>query len=136
MWAQIINAVLGLFLMAAPGLFSLEQPASDNFHIFGPVITTFAVISWWEATRGVRLWNLAPGAWLVVSPIFLNYNSGLAAILAIGVGVGVATLSFVRGPRKNRFGGGWSAIFSSNPPHEREAFAGRQPDSASDMPSE
>ena len=121
MIAQVINALLGIFLMVAPGLFGLEQPASDNFHIFGPVIASFSVISWWEATRGVRLWNVPMGAWLIVSPLFLSYASTTATIVAVGVGIAVVGLAFVEGKTKKRYGGGWSAIWRKDTLHHQEA---------------
>lgn len=123
MIAQIINALLGVFLMAAPGIFSLQQPAADNFHIFGPVITTFAVVAWWEATRTVRLWNVPLGVWLVVSPIFLSYGDTTAIIVAFAVGAAVAGLSFIEGKREKRYGGGWTALWRDDTLHHREAAA-------------
>ena len=121
MIAQIINALLGVFLMAAPGIFGLGQSASDNFHIFGPVIATFSVISCWEATRVVRLWNVPLGAWLIVSPLILSYGSTTATVLAIGVGAAVAGLAFVQGKTEKRYGGGWTAVWRENTLHHREA---------------
>lgn len=123
MVAQIINALLGIFLIAAPGLFGLGPTASDNFQIFGPVITTFAVISWWEATRTVRLWNVPIGAWLVASPIFLDYGSGTATVLAVVAGAAVVGLAFVKGKVEKRYGGGWAALRGENPPHLQEVRA-------------
>ena len=121
MWAQIINALLGIFLMAAPSLFGLGPTASDNFHILGPVITTFAVVSWWEATRSVRLWNVPLGAWLIVSPILLRYDSSIGIATTVAVGLAVVAFSFVRGKRKNRFGGGWKALWRRGAVHEQKA---------------
>ena len=123
MIAQIINALLGVFLMAAPGIFGLGTTASDNFQIFGPVITTFAVVSWWEATRTVRLWNVPIGGWLIFSPIFLDYGSGTAVAVAIAVGIAVAALAFIEGKVEKRYGGGWSALRKKNPRHRQEALA-------------
>lgn len=123
MVAQIINALLGVFLMAAPGLLGLGPTASDNFQIFGPVITTFAVVSWWEATRTVRLWNVPIGAWLVISPIFLDYGRGSAVAVAIIVGAAVIGLAFVKGKVEKQYGGGWAALRGENPPHQQEALA-------------
>lgn len=123
MWAQIINALLGIFLMAAPDLFGLGGTASDNFHIFGPVITTFAVVSWWEATRSTRLWNAPLGVWLTISPIFLGYESGTGIFIAVAAGLAVTALSFVRGKIEKRYGGGWKALWRRGTLHENEELA-------------
>lgn len=122
-WAQVITACLGIFLMAAPGVFDLRQPAADQFHIFGPMITTFAVVSWWEATRRVCTWNTPIGAWLLISPIFLDYASSTSIYLAIGTGIAVGVLSRIKGRTGKRYGGGWRALWRSNTLHEQEALA-------------
>lgn len=120
MWAQVVNAVLGLWLMAAPAVLDYGVPAQTNDRIVGPVIATFAIVAWWEATRVVRLWNLPVGLWLIVAPWILGYGT-LPALNSLGVGVLVMGLACVRGTVEGTFGGGWSALWRSNTIHEQEA---------------
>lgn len=120
MWAQVINAVLGLWLMVAPAVLNTDKTIADNDHIVGPIIATFAVISWWESTRVVRLYNIPFSLWLIVAPWVLGYEHTLATVNDMAVGVLVTLLAFVKGRVEERFGGGWSAIWEEDPPHARE----------------
>lgn len=120
MWAQVVNAGLGLWLMAAPAVLDYGVPAQTNDRIVGPVIATFAIVAWWEATRAVRLWNLPVGVWLVLAPWVLGYGT-LPTLNSLGVGVLVMGLACVRGTVEGTFGGGWSALWGSNTLHEQEA---------------
>lgn len=121
MWAQVINALLGIWLMASPGIFGFEGTIADNDHIVGPVIASFAIISWWETTRTVRLYNLVPAVWLIIAPWVLGYENTTAVINDMAVGVLVISLAMVKGKIEGTFGGGWKAIWNSDTLHEREA---------------
>lgn len=121
MWAQIINAILGVWLVAAPAVLGYEGIAADNDHIVGPVIASFAVISWWESTRVVKLYNIPLGAWLLLAPWVLGYDNSSSIINDMLVGALVLSLSFVKGKVTETFGGGWSAIWKSDTLHAQEA---------------
>lgn len=120
MWAQVLNAGLGLWLMVAPAVLDYGAPAETNDRIIGPVIATFAVVAWWEATRSMRWWNLPLGGWLLVAPWLLGYAMA-PTINSLVVGLLVSGLAFVQGTVEGRYGGGWSALWQTNPLHEREA---------------
>ena len=114
MWAQLLNAILGLWLMAAPGVLGYGGLAADNDHVIGPIIATCAIIALWEASRGMRWANLPLGLWLVAAPWIFNYLE-LAAILNSALaGALIASLSSVRGRIKGRYGGGWQALVLSD----------------------
>lgn len=104
--------------------FGFSKAAADNDHIIGPVIATFAIISWWESTRVVRTYNIPLGAWLLLAPWILNYDSTIAIVNNMGVGLLVILLSLVKGKVAQRFGGGWSAAWKSDTLHQREAQKG------------
>ncbi|MBF9253969.1 SPW repeat protein [Pontibacter sp. 172403-2] len=125
MWAQIINAILGIWLMVSPAILASDKTVANNDHIIGPLIAAFAVISWWEATRVVRLYNLLPAAWLLLAPWVLGYSDTTAILNDMAVGLLVIILCFVKGKVDARFGGGWSAIWGKDPIHAQEAA--RQP---------
>ena len=57
MWARVVMAILGLWMMVAPDLLKFEDNVADNAHIAGPLILSLSIISLWEATRNVRLLN-------------------------------------------------------------------------------
>lgn len=123
MWAQIINACLGIWLMASSAVLSYTsvKTIADNEHIVGPIIAAFAIISWWEATRVVRLYNIPLAVWLLLAPWVLNYDHTLATANSMLVGALVLGLSFVKGKIEDSYGGGWAALFNSDSTHAREA---------------
>ena len=125
MWAQVINAILGIWLMAAPGIFGFSKTMADNDHIVGPVIATFAIIAFWECTRVVRTYNIPLGAWLLLAPWVLGYDNTIAIVNDMVVGGLVIGFSLVKGKIEQRYGGGWSAIWKSNALHQKEAKAQR-----------
>lgn len=114
MWAQIINTILGLWIMIAPGILGYSSIAADNGHIVGPIIVTFSIVSLWEATRSVRKFNYPFAIWLLVAPWILGYSETSAIISDMAVGVLVIILSSVQGKIENSYGGGWSVLWKDN----------------------
>ena len=117
MWAQILNILLGLWLMVAPYILGYGPAASDNGHIVGPTITTFSVIALWEATDGIRKWNYPFAFWLLLSPWILGYDNMLATGCDMLVGILVIIFSSVSQKIENRYGGGWASLWKKNPEH-------------------
>jgi hypothetical protein len=110
MWAQAINVVLGLWLMAAADVLDYGRPAATSDRVAGPLIATFATVALWQATRNVRRANLPFGAWLIIAPLVLSYGWS-AAVNSVIVGAAVIGLSLVRGRITHRYGGGWVTAF-------------------------
>lgn len=121
MWAQVVNAVLGIWLMAAPRLLGYGNPAADNAYIFGPVAATFAIVACWEATRGVRWGNLPVGLWLMAAPWVLGFDTGAAIWNSVTTGTLLVVFSFVRGKVEKHYGGGWTALWNSRKLHDGES---------------
>lgn len=114
MWAQFINAALGIWLMVAPALFGFEKKIADNDHITGPIIATFAITALFENTRNVRKWNWLPGAWLLAAPWLMGYEAWLPTLNDMLTGVLVIGFSFVKGKTRHKIGGGWSSLWKEN----------------------
>lgn len=112
MWAQAINVLLGIWLMAAPTTLGYSGLAANSDHIVGPLVATFACIALWEVTRALRWLNLPLGLWQVVAPWLFDYPTA-AAINGTIVGIAVAALTCIRGRLHHRFGGGWSALWKA-----------------------
>ena len=112
-WPRIVNALLGLWLIASPSLFDYAATtASKNQRVVGPLVVMFATIALWEATRPLRWINLPLGLWLIVSPFVLGLlDRADATAIAIVTGIAIVGLSLVRGPIHERFDGGWSALW-------------------------
>lgn len=117
MAARVVNMLLGIGLLAAPDLLGYEGPARVNHLIVGPIAASIAVMAMSEVLRELRWLNLALGAWLVFSPLLIPHDR-----LALGVGVisgmAMTALAIVRGPVRERLGGGWRAVVE--PHDERE----------------
>ena len=121
----IINTILGLFLMVAPAFFSFSKVASNNTYVVAPLIITFAITAIWEVNRSTRYFNIVAGAWLVIAPFVLDYQSSVEIWTTILSGAIIAALSLVRGEIKGKYGGGWRSLFQSNPPHLHQADESR-----------
>lgn len=121
MWAKVINTILGLWLMVAPGLLGYGGAAADNGFIVGPIIATFSIIAFWEATDAVHKWNYPFALWLLLAPWVLGYDATSAIVSDMVTGVLVLILSSVRQKLKYRFGGGWTSLGQDNPDHMRSS---------------
>ncbi|QDV33418.1 SPW repeat domain-containing protein [Tautonia plasticadhaerens] len=113
MWAQVINTAIGIWLMAAPAVLGYGGAAALNDRIAGPIVATFAAVAVTEATRGARLVNLPIGLWMVVAPWALG---GPTTAVLNGMVVGGLLVGFasIRGRIRERFGGGWVALFRAD----------------------
>lgn len=110
MWARVVSVLLGLWLMVAPAALTVNNAASDNFRIVGPLVVSVSVIAIWGVTRGLRWANVPLGAWLLLAPWLFHFGTA-ALVTSLAVGVLLIALAFVRGEVKEKFGGGWSALF-------------------------
>jgi hypothetical protein len=119
--ARILSTIAGLWLMAAPYALDVDKIATDNDHIIGPVIASFAIISFSQCTTAALKFNLLPGIWLLLSPWVLGYENNYAIMNDMATGVFVIIFSLGKIKVTNRFGGGWKAIWKSGSLHETEA---------------
>ena len=109
-WARLLNAAVGIWLMAAPAVLGYGAPAATNDRLVGPIAASFAIIALWEVTRPVRRVNLGLGVWLIAAPLVLGYGT-LPAVNSVIVGVLLTGLSLVRGEVTGQFGGGWRTVW-------------------------
>lgn len=121
MWAQILNTLIGLWLMIAPSVLNYNDSGTDSCHIVGPIIVTFAFIAFWEATRVVGKWNIPLGLWFIAAPWVLGYEEILPIANDMICGVLVVAFGLVKGKITGSYGGGWQSLWQSNSLHEREA---------------
>lgn len=120
MWAQLINTILGIWLMAAPAILDYGGHARTNHHIVGPLAVSCGVIALWEVTRPLRWGNLALGLWLLVSA-WVVASPWVVVLSSSLVGVLLSAFGFVGGGVDwRRYGGGWSVLWQAIPPSPRE----------------
>jgi hypothetical protein len=110
MWPHFLTAVIGVWLLASPGILGYTGSAQVNNQIVGAWIATFGLIAMAESVRAVRWANVVLGAWLICAPFMLEYADE-RAIGSIAMGLGTIALSCIRGTLSNRFGGGWSVLW-------------------------
>src|SRR5688500_7976224 len=78
MWARMISAVIGIWLMTAPAVLDYGGAARTTDRIVGPLVASIAVIAVWEVLRPAR-WAVLPlAAALVIAPWMLGYDAPLA----------------------------------------------------------
>ena len=119
MWAAIVNAIIGLFVMIAPALFQFNKSAANHYHIAGPIVVTFAVVSLWEVNHAAHYFNILPGLWLIIAPFLFHFSSSTATWMAVLCGVLIILLSLVKRKMKGKYGGGWRSLLQHNPLHMR-----------------
>jgi general stress protein CsbA len=115
-WAQIINAFLGVWLMASPTVFGYAGAARINDVVVGPLAATFAIIALWEVTRTVGKANVVLGVWLVLASWVLGYENVFATVNQFVVGLIMAALAMTRANAHGKFGGGWRSLVRSRTP--------------------
>ena len=111
MWAQCVNALLGLWLIVAPAF--LGAGGATSGRIAGPLILASALTAAWEPTRPLRWLTLLGGIWLFVGPWFIGLT-GLPLLNSLVVGLAIVALALVGAPyRPWRYGGGWGRVFGA-----------------------
>ena len=110
MGAAIAHIILGLWLMIAPAILNMNKQASDNNHIAGPLIITFAIVALWEINRNAIRINILVALWVLISVFIFDY-SGIPLFSNLSAAFLVIILSFVKRKRTQRYGGGWRELF-------------------------
>jgi hypothetical protein len=111
MWWQIIAALIGLGLMAAPGVLGLPETTGVLVNILAPISAAFAIIAISEVTRGVRWASALAAAALAIGVIVLGAPMPELALVA-GAAVVMAVLVTRGGRTSGSFGGGWRTLLS------------------------
>ena len=114
MWARFINIAVGIWVMAAPTVLQVDSNgASNNNHITGPIIVTFATIAINEATRPCRWIVFVAGLWLVFAPFVIGHWSSepMGAGSDIASGCVCMVFALVRGKIEGKYAGGWSMLW-------------------------
>lgn len=110
MWAQLVSAGIGVWLMAAPTVLDYSSTAAVLARIVGPTAAAVSIIALWEASRGARWLNFVLGAALVASAVVLGHGIG-GRLNDLAAGVALALLTLVKKEPEHRIGGGWRALW-------------------------
>lgn len=103
-WTLLIQAALGIWLMAAPYL--VGEPgsaAADSSVLAGALVTTVAGVAVAEVTRVARFLNIPLAVWIAVAPWLLGAPLP-AGISAVVVALVLLVTSLPRGAIRERYG--------------------------------
>ena len=117
MWAPIVCALAGLWLMVSPSVLDYGDPARTNDWIVGPIVASLGVISVSQVTRGLR-WGILPlGVWQLLAPWLLGLDT-TATLNALLTGLLLLACAPLGGKIDQRFGGGWRSLLPGRMPDE------------------
>lgn len=103
-WTLAVAAVLGIFLMATPGIFGVQKPAADVYHLGGALIVVASVLAVGEPLRLIRYLSVPLGLAVAALPWFMDGAPVVVQILGVVAGLAAAALSIPRGPKKECYG--------------------------------
>lgn len=103
-WALYLSAILGAWMMAAPGVLGSQGRFADNNHLVGALIVTASMIALAEVGRPVRWVNVLFGAWLLIGSWFLDSASTTAHLNTAIAGALLIPLSFPLGKVRDSYG--------------------------------
>jgi hypothetical protein len=105
-WTLTASTILGIWLMAAPGVFGvpIKALAADINHMGGALIVVVAVICMGEVVRAGRYLNVLLGLGVAIWPWFVQDSTLALNISSAVTGVIVAALSIPRGPKTETYG--------------------------------
>ncbi len=101
-WTLALSAVIGIWLMAAPGVFDVTGRSADIQHLGGALIVTTSVIAMGEPVRALRFLNVLLGLAVAIGPILFAASPGTGQSLVAGLVVVV--LALPRGPQREHYG--------------------------------
>lgn len=96
--------------MAAPAVLGYGGAASATHRLIGPIAAGLAFIAVWGHLRPLRWANLPLGGMLLVVPWPFAFGEA-ATLTSLVVGLILITLALIRGPVRERFGGGWTMLW-------------------------
>ncbi len=73
MWSQILNALIGIWLIVALTILHYSLSGTTSCRIVGPILATFSIVACWEVTRAVGKVAILLGLWLLAAPWILGY---------------------------------------------------------------
>ncbi len=119
MWARIICALLGGWLMAAPDVLGYTKvaAAANNDHAVGAIVVGASIVAVWRVVRPLRWVGLLAGAWLVAAPwVLMRWYGWTPTLEDLGVGIALVALALLGGKTEKSFGGGWLALLQRRAP--------------------
>jgi hypothetical protein len=102
-WTLVASTVVGIWLMAAPGVVDVTGVASNVLTLGGSLVVTVSVIAMGEPVRLVRWCNVLLGPAIGIG-CWVADAEAVVIVQALFAGLSVAVLAVPRGPKKERYG--------------------------------
>lgn len=111
MWARLLAAALGGWLIASPAVLGYSGAAEFNARAVGPIVVGASLVAAWQLMRPLRWVEAVVGAWLLVVPwILFKWYGATATVNSLAVGLMLVGLAFLGGKTTKNFGGGWVSV--------------------------
>jgi uncharacterized membrane protein len=110
---QVIVALTGLYLMAAPAIWGYAGAPEKIDRFIGPLVASFATMAVWEVLRNLRWLNVALAlvlAALAVSPWPWTHPADAMTSDLIAAAL-IVVLTLIPYPAYQRYGGGWQRLW-------------------------
>ncbi|PSP69536.1 hypothetical protein BRC80_11100 [Halobacteriales archaeon QH_9_66_26] len=118
-WTQFLCALLGLWLMVAPAVLGYDEPLSTVHRIIGPMVAAVGIVALWGHLHALSRWLHPPlGVLLVIVPPLLGVLGirieTVALVNSLVVGPALLVLGVLGGRVTERYGGGWSSLWTGD----------------------
>lgn len=108
--AQILSAALGGWLLADPTTLGEPNAGLINDRVVGPLVILIGLTAAHQVLRPLRWLNALMGLWMLIAPWAVGYPWA-AMLNATAVGALLLVLGLIRGRIRERYGGGWAALW-------------------------
>lgn len=113
MKAQIVNTILGIWLMFAPAVLGHSGATLAKFdRAVGPAVAAISFVAVAQISRSVRWLTIPAALVLVIAPWFLEAPTA-AKVNSAAVAVVMMVLAPLGKPDQRRYGNGWTTLFRS-----------------------
>ena len=110
-WNLLVIVVLGVWLMAAPGVFQTQGQVANSDQVLGALVITVTMIALAEVGRAVRFINIVLALGVIVLPLLLGGGTLASGLNDLIVGVLIIGLSIPPGKIKNTYGS-WNPLIN------------------------
>jgi len=108
-WNLVISVILGIWLMAAPGVFQISGTLANSDQVLGALVVTVAVIALAEVARAARFINIVLALFVIVLPWLIGGGTLASGLNDLIVGLLIIGLSIPPGKIKNTYGN-WNPL--------------------------
>jgi len=110
-WNLLVIVVLGVWLMAAPGVFQTQGQVASSDQVLGALVVTSTLIALAEMARAVRFINIALALGVIVLPLLIGGGTLASGLNDLIIGLLIIGLSIPPGQIRNTYGN-WNPLIN------------------------